>query len=72
MNYEISKEQSAIVTERARQRAAEPKWRVESEPVTMHDIAERLGITYQSAVARMSKLRKASGAITWDRLKALR
>jgi predicted ArsR family transcriptional regulator len=45
-------------------------WRIESETLTVAEIARRLGITEAAARRRLSKLRMASGAVTWVRLRA--
>jgi hypothetical protein len=44
---------------------------IEGEHVGYAEIAKRLGLTPACAQTRMLKLRGASGAITWERLKAI-
>lgn len=45
-------------------------YRIEGEYVTMREIAERIGETYDATRRRMRTLKKASGPITWERLRA--
>jgi GTP-sensing pleiotropic transcriptional regulator CodY len=45
-------------------------YRMEGESLTMVEIADRLCITPSAAQNRMRKLRGATGAITWARLRA--
>lgn len=56
-----------------RSRSVKPQdvWRIDGEAVTYSDIAKRLDISINAARSRMHTLRSASGAITWDRLKAM-
>lgn len=46
-------------------------YRIESENLTMKQIAKRLGVTPECARKRMGALRGASGAITFARLEAI-
>lgn len=45
-------------------------YRIEGESVTAQQIADRLGVTKDAVRARLARLRRASGAITWARLGA--
>ena len=44
-------------------------YRIDGEYVTVPEIAERIGKSMDFVRRRMAELRKASGAITFDRLK---
>lgn len=44
-------------------------YRISGEFVGLREIAERLGVSIGAASARMRKLRGASGAISWERLR---
>jgi DNA-directed RNA polymerase specialized sigma24 family protein len=46
-------------------------FRIEGESVTYAQIGERLGIASDTARLRMARLRLASGAVTWQRLRGL-
>lgn len=46
-------------------------YRIETETLSMAEIAKRLGVTESCARARMGSLRGASGPITFARLQAI-
>lgn len=54
---------------KARAKARMHCYRIEGEYVSMREIATRLGVHRNVATARVARLRNASGAITWDRLR---
>lgn len=47
------------------------QYRIEGETLTFAQIGKRLGISKDAASLRMRRLRGASGAITWLRLRNL-
>ena len=67
---QAGKEATAYGRRGAAQSTAGSVYRIEGEYVTMREIAERLGINATTAGSRMAKLKKASGAVTWERLRA--
>lgn len=59
-------------TKRAAQARAKARmhcYRIEGEYVSMREIATRRGVHRSVAMTRVARLRNASGAITWDRLR---
>jgi len=58
-----------VAAARKRPRAAEHAYRIEGEYLCVRDIAERLGASKSAVQKRLAALRRASGAITWSRLR---
>ena len=67
----ISQNQSAraVAASRSRNAAPENRFRIEGEYVNTPEIAERLGINVGAAASRLAKLKRATGPITWARLR---
>lgn len=61
----------ARVTAAAQVRRQQPQhqYRIEGEYVSRGDIALRIGVSPKEVSARLNKLKRAAGAITWARLR---
>lgn len=62
--------QAAVRSNAKKRRRPENRWRIEGEYVTCAEIGERIGIGESAAASRLRRLQRASGPITWDRLRA--
>lgn len=54
---------------KAKRQQPQHQYRIEGEYVSRDDIANRLGVPAKVASTRLSRLKLASGAITWARLR---
>lgn len=67
--FAITRAQLVATARAAKARAKADCYRIEGEYVSMREIATRLGVHRNVAMSRVARLRNASGAITWDRLR---
>lgn len=67
--FEVTRAQLDATARAAKARAKADCYRIEGEYVSMREIATRLGVHRKVATARVARMRNASGAITWARLR---